>query len=225
LKHALGVLVRLSLVVGVHVAALLALLQLHPDIRSRVEPVLVSLISPQPPVVPVTPPPSPPVLASRVEPQRLPAHRQAASVASSPQDATRETSKPATALAEPSAPLAAAESPPATFAAPATAPSAIAESPAPVVPPRFDAAYLDNPHPEYPRIARRLGEYGKVILRVYVTASGRADKVEIRTSSGSPRLDQAARDAVERWKFVPARRGDEPVAAWVLVPIAFVLEG
>ena len=66
---------------------------------------------------------------------------------------------------------------------------------------------------------------GKVMLRVYVSAQGAAEKVEIRTPSGSLHLDQAAREAVERWKFVPARQGDEPVAAWVLVPITFVLEG
>ena len=40
----------------------------------------------------------------------------------------------------------------------------------------------------------------------------------------SPRLDNAAQDAVWRWKFVPARRGDEAVSAWVLVPITFNLK-
>jgi len=70
-----------------------------------------------------------------------------------------------------------------------------------------------------------MGEHGKVMLRVYVSAQGRAERVEVRTSSGSQRLDQAARAAVEQWKFVPARQGDDPVAAWVIVPITFVLEG
>jgi len=28
---------------------------------------------------------------------------------------------------------------------------------------------------------------------------------------------------VRQWKFVPARRGDTPVGAWVLVPISFTL--
>ena len=46
----------------------------------------------------------------------------------------------------------------------------------------------------------------------------------INTSSGSDRLDRAALDAVRRWKFVPARLGDTPVDAWVLVPIAFSLD-
>jgi protein TonB len=48
--------------------------------------------------------------------------------------------------------------------------------------------------------------------------------VEIRTSSGVERLDRAALDAVRRWRFVPARQGDTPVDAWVLVPIRFSLD-
>jgi protein TonB len=59
---------------------------------------------------------------------------------------------------------------------------------------------------------------------VFVTANGAAEVVELRTSSGSSRLDQAAIETVKRWRFVPARQGDQAVAAWVLVPIAFSLE-
>jgi len=58
---------------------------------------------------------------------------------------------------------------------------------------------------------------------VFVDASGKPSKIEVRTSSGSARLDEAASAAVWRWEFVPARRGDETVAAWVLVPISFSL--
>ena len=69
-----------------------------------------------------------------------------------------------------------------------------------------------------------MGEEGKVQLRVFVDAGGRPSQIELKASSGSPRLDQAAQDAVWRWKFVPARRGDESIAAWVLVPIVFTLK-
>jgi protein TonB len=62
-----------------------------------------------------------------------------------------------------------------------------------------------------------------VHLRVHVSAEGAADKVELKTSSGFPRLDEAARDTVTRWHFVPARRGARNVAAWVVVPIVFSL--
>jgi protein TonB len=91
--------------------------------------------------------------------------------------------------------------------------------------PRFDAAYLDNPAPVYPALSRRMSEEGRVLLRVYVEAGGRPSQVQIKTSSGSPRLDRAAGQAVSRWKFIPARRGAEAVGAWVLVPIVFNLRG
>lgn len=107
-----------------------------------------------------------------------------------------------------------------------SAPSAAASSlgaPAPLTPPMFHADYLDNPAPLYPLMSRRRGETGRVVLRVFVSAEGHAQRVEVRSSSGSDLLDSAAREAVGRWRFVPARRGDEKVAAWVLVPISFVM--
>lgn len=91
--------------------------------------------------------------------------------------------------------------------------------------PIFNADYLDNPAPLYPALSRRQGEQGKVILRVLVNTGGSADEVQVRTSSGFARLDEAARDTVRRWRFVSAKRGTEPVAAWVLIPISFRLEG
>jgi protein TonB len=95
--------------------------------------------------------------------------------------------------------------------------------PAPILPPRFDAAYLNNPVPLYPPAARRLGVQGKVLLRVQVSVEGRATTVELFQSSGSTALDQAAISAVRKWRFVPAKQGAELAAAWVLVPINFKL--
>lgn len=89
---------------------------------------------------------------------------------------------------------------------------------------RFDADYLRNPAPPYPALSKRMGEEGKVILRVSVTPHGSADSVEIKTSSGSPRLDESARKTVQNWKFIPAKRGETTVQSWVLVPIIFKLE-
>lgn len=129
-----------------------------------------------------------------------------------------------------SAPLAATHSTQAAAEAPQAAPTeakAAAEmtpAPAPVSAARFDADTLKNPAPAYPALSRRLGEEGKVVLRVQVTPQGTADEVEIRTSSGSQRLDEAARSTVRQWKFIPARRGDTPIQSWVLVPIIFKLE-
>jgi protein TonB len=48
--------------------------------------------------------------------------------------------------------------------------------------------------------------------------------VDIKTSSGSARLDEAAEAAVRQWRFVPAKQGEAAVAAWVLVPLVFKLD-
>ena len=87
------------------------------------------------------------------------------------------------------------------------------------------AAYLRNPKPGYPAASRRMGEQGTVMLRVFVTLQGDPVRVELKASSGHPRLDQSAQEAVQRWKFVPAKRGDNAVEAWVVVPIKFSLKG
>lgn len=91
--------------------------------------------------------------------------------------------------------------------------------------PRFDADYLNNPPPVYPPFARRLGEQGTVLLRARVRADGTPDEVSIHRSSGSAHLDQAALKAVRQWRFIPARRGGTAVAAPVLIPISFTLQG
>ena len=89
---------------------------------------------------------------------------------------------------------------------------------------RFDADYLHNPAPPYPPQSRRMSEEGKVILRVEVSAEGRPENVEIKTSSGSGRLDESALRTVRSWRFIPAKRGETAVSSWVLVPIIFKLE-
>lgn len=146
-----------------------------------------------------------------------------------PKPANRQASKPtASRPVESKATPVADETPvhslpqPLPVSRPAPRPAAPTE-PA-VSPPRFSAAYLDNPAPAYPAASRRNGEEGSVRLRVQVSADGRAMNVEIETSSGHERLDDAALRAVRRWRFVPARRGEEPVAASVIVPIAFRLQ-
>lgn len=121
------------------------------------------------------------------------------------------------------------ESPAAISFAVAPQPTAPVSAPAIVAAPafiaaRFDADYLDNPKPLYPHASRRLGEEGKVVLRVFVSADGDAKRVELKESCGFQRLDRAAEEAVARWRFVPAKRGEQAVTAWVVVPIVFSLK-
>jgi protein TonB len=78
--------------------------------------------------------------------------------------------------------------------------------------------------PPYPSTARRLGIQGTTMLRVHVLADGKIGEVDVEQSAGHPDLDRAAADAVRRWRFEPARRGDEAVAMWVLLPVEFRLK-
>jgi len=96
---------------------------------------------------------------------------------------------------------------------------------APITLPKLNADYLNNPAPAYPSVSRHLGEQGKVLLRVLVNSDGRVEQVMLRKSSGYDHLDQAAQETVQKWRFVPARRGEQVVSAWVVVPVSFSLEG
>ena len=93
----------------------------------------------------------------------------------------------------------------------------------PIDPPNFDAAYLSNPKPEYPRTAKKLGLQGTVLLHVIVNTDGKVQQISILTSSGVTALDQAAILTVQQWSFVPAHQGDQPIIGEVYVPIRFSL--
>lgn len=118
-----------------------------------------------------------------------------------------------------------------TTAAPTAAPANAAPvrqaGPAPasaLVLPSADADYLNNPPPAYPRQSKRMGEQGTVVVRVLIGLQGMAEKAEIRTSSGFARLDQAALETVQRWRYVPGKRNGSPEAMWFNVPVRFILE-
>lgn len=107
------------------------------------------------------------------------------------------------------------------------APAPVAAGPEPVTETLTEAsataAYLNNPPPVYPEIAQEKGWEGTVILSVLVQPDGKAKTVEVKTSSGRKILDQTATQTVQRWTFVPARKGDTAIEGWVEVPIDFRL--
>lgn len=222
----------LTLVAAAHLGAALGFSQWRAEpVAPPPPPISVALIEP-PEVIP-TPAPPPPIPTSpkpevRKEPPRpkpvvKPAPPKPVKVPVPPAPVTEA----ATAVRHEEPPP-----PPAPVPAPATPPVAAAPTQADAsprvaetVPVRFDAAYLNNPAPAYPPLARRMREEGKVLLRVFVTADGAPGKISVSTSSGSSRLDTAAENAVARWRFVPAKQDGRSVDAWVVVPIVFKLEG
>jgi protein TonB len=191
----------LGVVVALHLLAFWLLLRMN--MISLPAPLAVLSVSLLPPAEVIKPnpeivPPKPRPVERRPTP--LPQPTQLAAPAEAPAP---------TQIAVPPAPT--------LVAAPVAAPPAQTQ-------PRFDADYLDNPKPPYPGLSRKIGEQGRVVLRVRVDANGLALDVQLHTSSGYTRLDNSALETVRRWKFVPARLGNEPVAATVLVPIAFSLK-
>lgn len=221
----------LALVAAAHLGAAIGFSQWRAEPVAPPPPISVALI--EPPVVipaPVPPPPAPPPPKPEVRkepPRPKPAVKPAPPKPAKAPEPPAPVTEAATAIRNedpppPPAPAPAAPIPP-VAAAPTQpdAPPRVAET----VPARFDAAYLNNPAPAYPPLARRMREEGKVLLRVFVTADGSPGKISVSTSSGSSRLDTAAENAVARWRFVPAKQDGRSVDAWVVVPIVFKLEG
>jgi protein TonB len=87
--------------------------------------------------------------------------------------------------------------------------------------PSSSADYLHNPKPLYPKLSERRGEQGSVILHVLVGVDGRVRELAVKSSSGFERLDQAARETVLEWTFVPGKRNGAAVEMAVDVPIRF----
>ncbi|HKR37136.1 MAG TPA: energy transducer TonB [Steroidobacteraceae bacterium] len=89
--------------------------------------------------------------------------------------------------------------------------------------PAQDLKTANRVDPTYPPASRRAGEQGTVRLKVLVDTSGRASNVAVTQSSGFPRLDQAAMDAVRKWRFVAATDGTNKIQAYTQVAVTFKL--
>ncbi len=188
--------------------------------------VLSEFLTPQPPAPPAPPTPPAPPPPKPAPPKPAPAPPRPAP----PKPAPAPAPMPA-AIADPTpapaAPVGVLEPLPA--AKPVEAPVAAAPAPAAppgpaIVQPSSDASHLNNPKPVYPAVSKRLGEQGKVVLRVLIGTDGVPQKIEVKQSSGFDRLDRQAVDTVTRWRFVPGTRNGVPEAMWYLQPINFVLQ-
>ena len=182
-----------------------------PEPEPIVMPEPMPLAPPEPVVQPKPVPKPQPKPQPKPKPQPLP--KAVASPDPAPATAPTGTLDP-----EPTAPATPTPAPTAAQA------SATTDAPAAIVMPSSSAAYLNNPRPSYPAISKRMGEQGKVMLRVFVNAQGQPEQIQIQQSSGFDRLDKAAVDAVRRWKFTPGSRNGVAEAMWNIVPINFVLE-
>lgn len=177
--------------------------------------VVVSFITPERPAEPPKP------QAQPAPPKTVPIVKKAAPPPPVPVVNNTPSEKAITAPPTPPAPPA-----PVVIPAPAT-PAAPPAPPAPPAMPKTISSgveYLQPPRPEYPPAARRLGEEGKAVLRVLFNEKGHAERAEIQKSTGSPRLDEAARQAALRALIKPYTEDGKPLAVYAIVPISFQLD-
>ena len=123
-------------------------------------------------------------------------------------------SAPAPAVAPPEhtqAPAAVISAPTVAAVAPSSGPKTISSA----------VEYLQAPQPIYPALSKRMGEQGKVLLRVLINEKGLAEMVTVMTSSGSARLDEAGRQAVLRALYKPHLEDGRAIAVYAIVPINF----
>jgi protein TonB len=170
-------------------------------VRQPVQPQRVERVQPKvtPAPTPAQPSPTPPVLSSQSGTESVAANAPAVAPAATPVSA-----QPA----------------PAAVAAPAPPPP-------PAAPREFQASavsYLVPPVLTYPRISRELGEQGSVLLRVLVDEQGRPVEIQVAKSSGYPRLDQQAVQAMRAARFKPHVEDGVPRRMWVRTPQTFILE-
>jgi protein TonB len=197
---------------GVHLAAAWALLQLEPVRQAvgEIAPVFVDWVAPPTEVPPAPPPPPPPKpLPKRVEPVPL------VTAAPSPAPAPFVAPPP-----PPEPPVVAVEAPP---PAPPTPPAPVAPPPPKTV--AITAVeYLTPPQLNYPAASRRLREEGAVHVRVLVDPRGTPQQLQLVRSSGSTRLDEAALATVRATRFKPYTENGVALPFWVVMPLIFELE-
>ncbi len=125
--------------------------------------------------------------------------------------------------APPPATIAPVAQPPATIAT--AAPLAAAIAPPVQAPSRPEPIIATHVSPPYPELSKGLGEQGTTMMLVAVSPQGAADDCNIVKSSSSLRLDMAACSYVQaHWKWKPATRNGQPIAASTNVTVVWNLK-
>lgn len=79
--------------------------------------------------------------------------------------------------------------------------------------------------PEYPNASKRLGEEGVTGLRLFVTAEGKITDVQLDSSSGYARLDDAAvKHVLRNWAYTACTENGKAVACWFTTKLRWKLE-
>ena len=194
------------IVLLMHCLPLLSLLKFHftadtPD----EERVAVNLVSPAaaPPAAskPVTPPPKPATPPTPSSPKPQPKEKMT-------QDKSSQTPKPPQTQQQSSPPApqssqqAPSSTPPNAAVAPASAPGATG-TPIQTDIGKLEVVYEPDADAYYPSFSKRSGEQGAVVVRLIIDQAGNVEDVALLRSSNFPRLDRAAEEIGQRYRFKP----------------------
>lgn len=190
-------------IVLIHAVAITALIQVRQHVIQAREAKLtvVNLTPPPPPPAQETPPPPPTRPEVAAPPPIVQTPRPPVQIATTPDPVPRPTPMAFTT---------------AIIAAPASSTVQAGD---------LSTQMLSGRAPRYPIESRRKREQGTVVLSLTLGMDGRVASISISRSSGFPRLDDAARDAVRGWRWAPTVRDGAPVMVRGVVEIPFVLQG
>jgi protein TonB len=163
-----------------------------PTPATKHEAVQVELIKlPEPPPPRVQPPQAPPVALPLVAPAPL-------------------ITPPVVNIANPIVVMVAENNPPKAEPV-AAAPAALAAPAGPRQIPASAVHYIVEPQLHVPKISRRLGESGTVVVHVAVDTHGQIRNTTVRKSSGFDRLDQQALQDIRSARFSPYLENGQPI--------------
>ena len=94
----------------------------------------------------------------------------------------------------------------------------------PVVVPAVIDANNNCRKPEYPAVSRRMEETGTVVLNFLIGVDGRVAESRVEQSSGHPRLDEAAREAMSLCKFKAGTVDGKPEQTWARIKYTWTLQ-
>lgn len=90
---------------------------------------------------------------------------------------------------------------------------------------KLQPTYVPNTDDYYPQMSRNLSEEGRPVVHFCVDSKGKIGGVELKTTSGFDRLDQAGVKVVNAMRFKPATGTDgKPIETCADVPIKFQLK-
>ncbi|MGF1702345.1 energy transducer TonB [Photobacterium makurazakiensis] len=85
--------------------------------------------------------------------------------------------------------------------------------------------FATRPSPvKYPRIAKRRGLEGQVLVEVWIDEKGKQVRHSLVHSSGTVVLDEAALKAIQRWRFSSHVVDGQAIAHRVQIPVRFKLD-